>query len=132
MIGVLRKKVNLSFERAVEHVERVVKDEGFGVLLTKSIDEMLIKKLGLKDYPRYTLILVCTPKIAKIALDISKDVSTLFPCSFVVYEDNNSVYVSHVSIMKIAAMIGLAPAEQMTQVIKKTEEKVQAVWKRLK
>lgn len=128
MVEVLRKEVSMDFDDAVQHVERIIKEEGFSILLTKSIDEIFIKKLGIENYPRYTIILVCASKLAKMALDVSKDIGNLFPCSFVVYEDDNKVFVSHVSIMKIAAELNLAPANQMATVIKKAGEKVHSAW----
>jgi uncharacterized protein (DUF302 family) len=130
MVEVLRKEVSMDFDETIEHVERIITEEGFSVLLTKSIDEIVKKKLRLEDYPRYSIILVCAPELAKMALDASKDVGNLFPCSFVVYEDDSKVFVSHVSIMKIAAELGLAPANQMATVIRKTGEKVRAAWNR--
>jgi len=130
MVDVLRKELAMGFDEAVERVERIVKEEGFSVLLTKSIDEIMKKKLGLADYPRYTIILGCAPELAKMALDVSKDVGNLFPCSFAVYEDDGGVFVSHVSIMRAAVELGLAPADQMAPVIKRTGEKVHAAWDR--
>jgi uncharacterized protein (DUF302 family) len=121
----------MSFDRAVEHVERTINDEGFSILLKKSIDEMMRKKLGLLDYPHYTIILACAPQLAKMALDVSKDVGNLFPYSVAVYEDNSKVLVSHVSIMKVAAEIGLARASKMMPVIMRTSEKVRKVWDKL-
>ncbi|MFB0551213.1 MAG: DUF302 domain-containing protein, partial [Nitrososphaeria archaeon] len=70
------------------------------------------------------------PELAKMALDVSKDVGNLFPCSFVVYEDQGNVSVSHISIMKIAAAVGLAPRDRMAPVIDKTGEKVHKAWNR--
>ncbi len=130
LVDVLKKEISADFDEAVEHVEKTITEEGFSILLTKSIDEMLKKKLGLEDYPRYTIILACEPELAKMALDVSKDVGNLFPCSFAVYEDDNNVVISHLSIMKVATEIGLAPANQMAPVIRKTGEKVHAAWVR--
>lgn len=128
MVDVLKKEVLADFDEAIERVEKIITEEGFSILLTKSIDEIMKKKLGLEDYPRYTIILACAPELAKMALDVSKDIGNLFPCSFVVYEDDKKVFVSHLSIMKTATEIGLAPANKMAPVIKKTGEKVRAAW----
>jgi len=130
MVDVLRRQLLIEFDEAVKHVERKISEEGFSILLTKSIDDMMKNKLGLADYPRYTIILACAPELAKMALDVSKDVGNLFPCSFVIYEDEGKVFVSHVSIMKIAAAVGLAPRDQMAPVIDKTGEKVHKAWNR--
>jgi len=119
----------MDFDEAVKHVEKTISEEGFSILFTKSINDMM-KKLGLADYPRYTIILACATELAKMALDVSKDVGNLFPCSFAVYEDEGKRFVSHVSIMKIAAAVGLAPRDQMASVIDKTGEKVHKAWDR--
>lgn len=127
----LKKELYKEFSDAVQHTEKVVAEEGFSILMTKSIDEILKKKLGLHAYPRYSIILACIPTVARMALDISKDIGTLFPCSFAVYEDQNRVFVSHLSIMKTSVDIGLASQDQMAQVIQITSERIQSVWKRL-
>ena len=128
MVDVLRKQVPYAFDEAIAKVEQACKDEGFGLLLTKNIDEVFKKKLGLDDYPRFTLVLACAPELAKAALDVSKDVGTLFPCSFVVYEDEGKIFVMHASIMKAAAETGLAPKDVMAPVIEMTGKRVHKVW----
>ncbi len=126
---ILRKTItNMSFDETVEHVQTIVANEGFTVLLTKAIDQVIEKKLGVKDYPRYTSIMACGADLAKAALDVHKDVGTLFPCSFVVYEEDSEIKVAHVSIMKIAAELGFTSQEAMAPVIKKTNERVSAAW----
>ena len=129
MVEILRKTItNMSFDETVEHVQTIVASEGFTVLLTKAIDQVIEKKLGVKDYPRYTSIMACGADLAKAALDVHKDVGTLFPCSFVVYEEDSEIKVAHVSIMKIAAELGFTSQEAMAPVIKKTSERVSAAW----
>ena len=129
MVEILRKTItNMSFDKTVEHVQTIVASEGFTVLLTKAIDQVIEKKLGVKDYPRYTSIMACGADLAKAALDVHKDVGTLFPCSFVVYEEDSEIKVAHVSIMKIAAELGFTSQEAMAPVIKKTSERVSAAW----
>ena len=128
MVDVLRKQVSYSFDETIRKVEEACKDEGFGLLLTKNIDEVFKKKLGLESYPRYTFILACAPELAKAALDVSKDVGALFPCSFVVYEDEGKIFVMHASIMKAAVETGLAPKDAMSPVIEMTGKRVHKVW----
>lgn len=119
----------MSFDDAVAHVEKIIVEQGFSHMLTKSIDQIFKKKLGI-DYDKYTIILACAPEFAKAALDVSKNVGLLFPCSFVVYEENGKVYVSHTSIMKVAPEAGLAPLEEMKPVIEMTGRGVHAAWER--
>jgi len=130
MVEVLRKEASCSFDEAVRRVEAACEREGFGILLTKGIDTIFKEKLGV-NYSRYSFILACAPELAKKALDVSKDVGTIFPCSFVVYEDNDKVMVAHTSIMKIAAEVGLAQKELMVPIIDETGKRVRKVWDRI-
>jgi uncharacterized protein (DUF302 family) len=130
MVEVLRKEVLYSFDETVERVEHACESEGFGVLLTKAIDSVFKQKLGV-NYTRYSFILACAPELAKKALDASKDVGTLFPCSFVIYEEEDKVIVAHTSIMKIAVEVGLASQKAMAPVIDETGKRIHKVWDKL-
>jgi len=130
MVDVLRKESSYTFDETVKRVEEALASEGFGLLLTKGIDEMLKLKLGV-EYPRYTTILACSPELAKMGLDASKDVGTLYPCSFVVYEDDSKVMVSHTSIMRAASELGLASEDVMVPVIEETGRRVHIVWDKI-
>jgi uncharacterized protein (DUF302 family) len=129
MVDILKKELNMSFDDAIAHVEKIIVEEGFSHMLTKSLDMIFKKNLGV-DYERYTIILACAPKFAKAALDVSKQVGLIFPCSFVVYEEDEKVFVSHASIMKIAPEAGLAPLDKMKPVIEMTGKAVHAAWER--
>ena len=119
-------------ERETEKViKKIVSEEGFTVLLVKAIDEVIKKKLGVEGYPRYTTIMACGADLAKMALDVSKDVGTLFPCSFVVYEEDNKVIVAHVSIMKMSTELGIVSQDKMAHVIEETSKRVQKAWGKL-
>lgn len=128
LVEVLKKELSMEFDAAVEHVQKIVVTGGFSVLMVKAMDEMLKKKLGIKNHPRYTTIMACGPKLAKMALDVSFNVGLLFPCSFVVYVEDTKVFVSHISIMKAAVEIGLASEKAMKAVIAETGKMVHAVW----
>lgn len=128
LVDILKKELTMQFDDAVEHVKKIAENEGFSVMLVKHIDEIFKKKLGVKDYERFTIILACAPQFAKGALDVSKNVGLLFPCSFAVYEDQGKIYVGHVSIMKIAPEVGLAPQDEMAPVIEATGKAVHAAW----
>jgi len=131
MVEVLRKELSEGFDEAVQRIEQISADEGFIVMLTKSVDEIFANKLGVKGYPRYTVILACAPPLAKMALDVSKDVGTIFPCSFVVYEDKGKIFAAHTSIMRIAAETGLGPKDKLAPVIEETSKRVHKVWDRI-
>ena len=102
------------------------------VSMSISISKIMIfkEKLGIEDYPQYTIICACGAKLAKAAMDVSKNMGLLFPCTFVVYEDNGEIYVAHISIMKIGPEIGLVLADKMQPVIEMTGEMVGRAWSR--
>jgi uncharacterized protein (DUF302 family) len=128
MVEILRKKLDMDFNQGVKHVEEIVREQGFSHLLTKNIHEIFKLKLGPGTYSKYAIILVCGAEYAKAALDVSKNVGLLFPCSFIVFEEDSQVWVEHVSIMKVAAKIGLAPGKKMKPVIELTSQAVKAAW----
>jgi len=131
MVDVLRKEVPYGFDEAVKRVEDACVSEGFGLQLTKGVHDILKQKLGIDDYPKYTAILVCNPQLAKMALDISKDMGTIFPCSFAVYEEEGKVKVAHTSIMKVGVEIGLASQEAMESLIEETGRRIRKVWDKI-
>ncbi|MCJ7817639.1 DUF302 domain-containing protein [Candidatus Thorarchaeota archaeon] len=130
MVDVLRKESTYSFDETVKRTEEALASEGFGHLLSKGLDEMFKLKLGV-DFPRYTIILACAPELAKMGLEASLDVGTLYPCSFVVYEDKGKVMVSHTSIMRAASELELAPTDVMVPVIEETGKRVNKVWNKI-
>ena len=130
MVDYLKKELDMSFDDAVAHVEKIVQEEGFSILLTKSIDSIFKKKLGIDYDYKVTIILACGPEYAKGALDVTWKMGLLFPCSFVVYEKDGIVFVAHASIMKMGPELGLAPADEMAPVIKITGEGVHRAWDR--
>lgn len=131
MAEVLKKQVSLSFPEAVDRVKEIVSEE-FSILMVKSIDEVITGKLNISNYPlKYTTILACGPDLAKMALDVSEDVGSLMPCSFSVYQKEGKVFVSHVSIMKLAAETGIANENDMQPVIEETGKRVQRVWEKI-
>jgi uncharacterized protein (DUF302 family) len=131
MVEVLRKEVPYGFDETVKRVEEALVSEGFGVQLTKGIHDIFKQKLGIDDYPKYSMILACKPQLAKRALDTSKDMGLVFPCSFGVYEEDGKVKVAHVSIMRIGAEIGLADKEAMAPLIEDTGKQVRKVWDKI-
>ena len=131
MANFLRKEVDMSFDDAVARVEKLAVEEEFTVMLTKDIDKLLKMKLGLDTYPRYTSILACVPSFAKAALDISWKVALLFPCSFLVFEEEGKVILGHTSTMAMAAEVGFADPEAMKPVTKMTEDAVRKLWDRI-
>ncbi len=131
MPEILRKELDMGFEEAVKHVEKLVVDGGFTILLSKGMHDMFKMKLGIEDYPKRTFILACSADLAKKAMDVSTDMSLVMPCSFVVAEEEGKVVVTHSSIMKMGVELGFAPEGPMQPVIEETGKRVHVVWDKI-
>jgi uncharacterized protein (DUF302 family) len=112
-VGVKRTTLDMEHEAAVEHVRETFLDAGFGIPVEFSPSELLNEKVDADRDPYYVLG-ACNPAIADRALDASeKRLGGLFPCNVVVWEETSGTQtVYHVSIMRIARLVGLAPDDE--------------------
>jgi uncharacterized protein (DUF302 family) len=123
----------MDHEEAIEHVREAFTEAGFGVATEFSASEMLNEKIGADRDPYYVLG-ACNPNMADRALDASDmKVGGLFPCNVVIWEEEPGVQtVYHVSIMKIARLVGMAPDDEtMADIVSDTGELVEEAWANL-
>ncbi|SEH15723.1 Uncharacterized conserved protein, DUF302 family [Natronorubrum sediminis] len=101
--------LEMDHEEAIEHVREVCEDVGFGIPVEFSPSELLNEKVDADRDPYYVLG-ACNPEIANQALDETMKIGGLFPCNVIVWEEKpGRQRVYHVSIMKIAQLLGTAP-----------------------
>jgi len=120
-------------EAAIEHVREVCADAGFGFPVEFSPSELLAEKVDADRDPYYVLG-ACNPAMADRALDATDDrIGALFPCNMVVRQEEPGLQrVYHVSIMKLARLVGLdRDDEEMQAIVDETGEMVEAVFERL-
>ncbi|MDY6779079.1 MAG: DUF302 domain-containing protein [Halobacteria archaeon] len=101
--GEKRATLDMEHEEAVEHVREVFTDAGFGVPVefNQKVDS---------DRDPYHVLGACNPEMADRALDETPRIGALFACNVVVWEEEpRRQVVYHVSIMKIARLLGMAP-----------------------
>ena len=125
--------VAMDHEEAIEHVRSVCKAAGFGVPVEFAPSEMLNKKIAADRDPYYVLG-ACNPMIADRALDATdKRIGGLMPCNMIVWQEEPGLQrVYHVSIMKIARLLGMAADdEEMDSIIEDTGRMVEAVFDEL-
>jgi len=87
------KKVNMSYEKAVEKITDELKKEGFGVLTEIDVKETLKKKLNV-DFKKYKILGACNPPIAHKALLAEEELGLFLPCNVIVYEKEEQSVVS--------------------------------------
>jgi uncharacterized protein (DUF302 family) len=132
-IGEKRAILHIDHEEAIEHVREAFTSEGFGIATEFSPSEMLNEKIGAERDPYYVLG-ACNPNMADRALDASDNrIGGLFPCNVVVWEEEPGVQtVYHVSIMRAARLLGMAPDDEtMADIVADTGELVEAAWSNL-
>jgi len=125
--------LDMDHQEAIEYVRAVCTDAGFGVPVEFSPSEMLNKKVDADRDPYYVLG-ACNPLIADRALDATdKRLGALMPCNMIVWQEEPGLQrVYHVSIMKIARLLGMAAdTDEMDAIIDDTGEMVAAVFDEL-
>jgi uncharacterized protein (DUF302 family) len=125
-IGEEQATLEMSHEEAIEHVRDVFTDAGFGVPVEFSPSEMLNEKVDAGRDPYYVLG-ACNPEVADRALDATDNkLGALMACNVVIWEDEpGKQVVYHVSIMRIARLVGMAPDnEEMADIVADTGELV--------
>ena len=109
-IGEERATLEMAHDEAIEHVRETFSAAGFGFPIEFSPSDLLNEKVDADRDPYYVLG-ACNPAMADRALDASdKRIGGLFPCGVVLWEESPGVQqVYHVSIMRIARLVGMAP-----------------------
>ena len=123
----------MDHDEAIEYVREVCLDNGFGVPVEFSPSEMLNAKVDADRDPYYVLG-ACNPEMADRALDATeRRIGALFPCNMIIWEETpGQQRVYHLSIMKIARLLGLpAAADEMDEIIADTGEMVETVFAEL-
>ena len=96
------KKLDISFEKAIERTKDVLKENGFGVLTEIDIQATLKKKLDV-DFPKYRILGACNAPFAHKALQSESNIGLMLPCNVIVKElPDKSIEVS--AIDPIASM----------------------------
>ena len=123
----------MAHEEAIERVREVCLDNGFGIAVEFSPSELLNAKVDADRDPYYVLG-ACNPAMADRALDATDGrIGALFPCNVIIWEEApGQQRVYHLSIMKIARLLGLpTAADEMDDIIADTGEMVEAVFAEL-
>ena len=131
--GEQRVTLKMDHEAAIERVRTVCTDVGFGVPVEFSPSELLNEKVDADREPYYVLG-ACNPSVADRALDATDGrIGALFPCNMVIEQiAPGEQVVYHVSIMKIARLLGMPTDEAaMDEILTETGELVTEVFGRL-
>ena len=107
--------LEMDHEEAIENTREVFTDAGFGMAVEFSVSDMLAEKIGADRDPYYVLG-ACNPGVADRALDECMALGGLMPCNVVVWEEEpGRQRVYHLSIMKVARLLGMAEDDEKWQ-----------------
>ncbi len=132
-IGAKQTTLEMDHEAAIEHVREVFTEAGFGVPVEFSPSDLLNEKVDADRDPYYVLG-ACNPAVADRALEATDGkLGALFPCNVVVWEEEpGRQRVYHVSIMRIARLVGMAPDDdEMADIVAETGELVDTAFEEL-
>ena len=118
------KKVNMSFEEAIEKVKEELKKEGFGILTEIDVKETLKKKLDV-DFQKYKILGACNPSYAYKALQKETKIGTMLPCNVIVQEISPSE-VEVAAIDPIASMQAVENPD-LYEIANRIQEKLKRV-----
>lgn len=102
------KKLDMTFDEAIEHVTEELKKEGFGILTEIDVQATFKKKLDI-DFRPYKILGACNPPFAHQALQAEDKIGLMLPCNVIVQEKADGVEVAAVD--PIASMAGVDNAE---------------------
>ena len=95
----ISKKIDATFEQAIDEVKEALGIEGFGVLSEINIHEKLKEKLDV-NFRRYVILGACNPAYAYKALQSEDKIGTMLPCNVVVQElGKNEIEVAAIDPM---------------------------------
>ena len=120
----ISKKIDATFEQAVDRVRESLEIEGFGVLSEINIHDKLKEKLNV-NFRRYTILGACNPSYAYKALLNEDKIGTMLPCNVIIQElSKNEVEVA--AIDPIASMMAVENP-QLAPIAKEIKAKLERV-----
>ncbi|HJX12150.1 MAG TPA: DUF302 domain-containing protein [Dehalococcoidales bacterium] len=118
-----KKKVNATFDEALQRTKEELQKEGFGVLTEIDVKAILQKKLNV-EFDNYMILGACNPPFAYQALEAEKDIGLLLPCNVIVYEHKGKTFVS--AILPTVAM-SMVDNEKLRGIAVQVEQKLKKV-----
>jgi uncharacterized protein (DUF302 family) len=118
------KKVEHSFDVALERVTEELAKEGFGILTEIDVKATIKKKLD-KDMRPYRILGACNPGLAHQAVTAVPEIGLLLPCNVLVREDEEGQV--HVSFMDPGAVLGLVNNPQVDPLAEQVKAKLKRV-----
>jgi uncharacterized protein (DUF302 family) len=118
---IVTEESQLGLDETVAALEDAIEAQGWVVSTVMDMNKSMARH-GVEFSPRVKLVKLCKPEYAKSVLTTDRQVSTLMPCSFAVWEgDDGKVYLSKMNMGLMAKLFGGNIAEVMGNKVVKDE-----------
>jgi uncharacterized protein (DUF302 family) len=122
------KKVDYSFDEAIQKVTDELKEEGFGVLSEIDVKDTFKKKLDV-DFRKYKILGACNPNFAHKALSTEPNIGALLPCNVVVQETEDGK--TDVSMVNPLESMKSVENDELEVIAKEVTERLNKVLERV-
>ncbi|MDK3072325.1 DUF302 domain-containing protein [Sedimentitalea sp. JM2-8] len=121
------------FDDAIARVTDALAQEGFGVITRIDMDETFRAKLGV-EFPRYTILGACNPKLAHEAVSAVPEIGLLLPCNVTVESagGGDSVQVRIPDAREMLGGSGLSDAGEMRALAEDAGDRLERVAQHLR
>lgn len=106
--------LNQSLDSAIETVTAALAEEGFGIITRIDMDATFKAKLGV-DFPKYTILGACNPKMAHKAVSAAPEIGLLLPCNITVEAQGDTTRVRIPDAEEMLGGAGLSDAPELTE-----------------
>lgn len=120
MVYHITKKLNVTFDEALEKVTEALKTEGFGIVTDFDVSNAFKNKLGI-DFKPYRILGACNPSIAKKTLELDDKIGVMLPCNVILQQQEDGIEVSAIDP---ALMMGVIDNPQIVEIAKDVKDKL--------
>lgn len=118
------KRVEYTFNTAVEKVIQELQKEGFGIISDIDVSATIKNKLNLM-MPPYRILGACNPGLAHSVLEADPSIGLLLPCNVVVRQDDSeNIYVEFMDPNAVLTLVNKPQINQIAHEVKQRMERV--------
>ncbi|MCA0871267.1 DUF302 domain-containing protein [Seohaeicola saemankumensis] len=120
-----------SFDDAILEVTEALAAEGFGVITRIDMHDTFRAKLGV-EFPPYTILGACNPKLAHRAVSAVPEIGLLLPCNVTVEADGGLTRVRIPDAREMLGGTGLSDAPELAELAEDAAARLERVVAALK
>ena len=124
----ISKKMDCTFDEAIQRVTGELKKEGFGIISEIDLKDKFKEKLNI-EFRNYKILGACNPALAYAAIEQENKIGTLLPCNILVQEHQTGDV--EVSAINPLASMGAVDNANLQSIAAEVTGKLKSVMERL-